>query len=120
MALIDAPWWYWLGALLVSTWHGFRGCWYYRSLARDQRFAAWRTRDRVIVLYIQATWLYFTSSAAGFATLIVAYRMATPADPGSVTAGQAGLIALAFLFGFLGVSGELPQLVQQGKIPGAK
>jgi hypothetical protein len=121
MDLIDAPLWYWLSAFLVSAWHAFRGCRYYHlSVARARPFKAWRARDRAIVLYVQAIWLYFISSAAGFAALIVAYRMVTRADVSGLTAGEAGLIALAFLFGFVGVSGELPQLAQQGKIPGTK
>ena len=50
--------------------------------------------------------------------MLVAYRLSTLYLVGdSITGAAAGLIAFLFLFGIVGVVGELPHLIQAGKFP---
>jgi hypothetical protein len=75
----------------------------------------------VIVLCIQAAYLYMVCSLLGFFALIVSYNLlVSQKSISSIDTGSAVLIAFSFIIGILGVSGELGQLVQQGKLPTAK
>jgi hypothetical protein len=55
---------------------------------------------------------------AGFITLFVANSLyESLRSTESFDTGKSLLLAFAFLFGVIGVTGQLPQLLLQGKIP---
>jgi hypothetical protein len=60
--------------------------------------------------------LYLVSTAGGFAGLFLAYQLllAMPAA-NDISAGAAGLFVFLVLFGLLGVTGQLPHLLQAGR-----
>jgi len=73
--------------------------------------------DKVTVLCIQAAYLYGVCSLFGFFAFRVLYNLlVSQKSMNSIDTGSAVLIAFSFIIGILGVSGELGQLVQQGKL----
>jgi hypothetical protein len=60
---------------------------------------------------------HFICSVAGFFTLLVAKKLyESLVSSESFDTGKSVLLAFAFLFGIIGVTGQLPALIQQGKI----
>ena len=64
--------------------------------------------------------LYVVSSVVGFASFFLAYRGFDEMIPVMKDASGGAVALLVFLLavGVLGVSGQLPWLIQQGKLPG--
>lgn len=61
---------------------------------------------------------YFVSTLAGFVSLLLAYRILIPVQCSeAITGGTATAFVFLALFGLLGVTGKLPDLLQQGKWP---
>jgi hypothetical protein len=117
--LEGTPDWYWLITIGISAYHAYRGCRYYRLVvARRPEIRSWPRCDKIVVLYIQAVFLYGVCSLAGFVALCAACRLSALHLAGhSVTGAVVGLIGFLYLFGFVGAVGELPHLIQAGKFP---
>jgi hypothetical protein len=75
------------------------------------------TLDRVLLLCVADTILFAVCSAAGFAALWLAYDLYTriPSLADMSASGAVFLLSLG-LFGLLGVTGQLPPLIQLGKL----
>ena len=114
------PTWYLITAIVVSLYHAYRGFRYYWLMAKQGSFSSWSTLDKVTVLCSQAAYLYAVCSLLGFCALLASYNLlGYQKSMNSIDTGSAVLIAFSFIIGVLGVSGELGQLVQQGKLPTA-
>jgi len=109
---------YWRIAIVVSAYQAYRGYKYYwLTVAKQKSFSSWSTLDKVTVLCIQAAYLYGVCSLFGFFAFRVSYNLlVSQKSMNSIDTGSAVLIAFSFIIGILGVSGELGQLVQQGKL----
>lgn len=132
----EASFCYWLLAVVVSVYHAARGCRVYylmveKPLAvRDEkyhdgplseqgglrRFRVWKPFDKVTLLYFQTFLVWFIFSMAGFVALLAAHNLWPSGLLAPIDAGRAGLIGFLSLFGVVGVSGELPPLVQRGRL----
>jgi hypothetical protein len=101
-------------ATVVTLYQGYRGFMFQWILADKQR---WTMAQRVILLCTADTILYLVSSSAGFVALWSGWHLLPRADALlDTSAGAAALLVFLFAFGILGVSGQLPHLLQQGKL----
>ena len=107
--------WYIVTALIVTLYQGYRGFMFQWLLADRER---WTRRQRVILLCIADSVLYLVSTAVGFASLWLAWKLCPRGEAfGQVGTGAAGLIAFLGVVGVVGVVGQLPNLIQRGKLP---
>ncbi len=131
MHLFDSPaLWYWVLGLVVSGYRAVRGTIFQLQHARAQRkvqkdgdpstFALGAQSNRQIWLLraIADGVLYFLSTLVGFVSLLLAYRILDRAPSlEAISGGAATVFVFLALFGVLGVTGQLPHLLQQGKWP---
>lgn len=109
--------WYIGVGTVLTIYQGYRGFmfqWVLNATAWPDKFR------RMILLCVADTILYTVSSVAGFVALWLAYELykAIPSVP-NMSAGASILLVSLSLFGLFGVTGQLPHLIQQGKlIPG--
>lgn len=99
-------------AVAVSAYQGYRGFMFQWVTAKEP-FA---TR-KVSLLCLSDMLFYAASSAAGFVALYFAYRLSVLLpDPANIAVGTSVLLIFLAVFGLLGVTGQLPYLIQQGKV----
>jgi hypothetical protein len=83
--------------------------------ATGRKFKPW---EIISVFCVHDALFHFICSMAGFITLFVANSLyESLRSTESFDTGKSLLLAFAFLFGVIGVTGQLPQLLLQGKIP---
>ncbi len=109
-------WWYSLIAVIVTVYQGYRGFMFQWILSAKK----WPDKSRrIVLLCIADTILYVVCSSAGFASLWFAYQLTVSVSAFlQISTGASVLLIFLWLFGILGVAGQLPHLVQQGKLPG--
>lgn len=120
--LYEIPRWYWVTAIAFSCYYAYRGYmgnWV--AMVRHNRTVAHRKLKNweIISVYcVHDALFHLICSMAGFIVLFVAkdlYESLRSTE--SFDAGKSLLLAFAILFGVIGVTGQLPQLLLQGKIP---
>ena len=129
--LFERPaYWYLIVAILVSAYQGGRGVVFQLQFAETQRSHQKKEDASTFALGAQSKtqmWLlraiadgllYSLTTLAGFASLLLAYRILdrVPSIEG-VSGGTATIFVFLSLSGMLGVTGQLPHLLQQGKWP---
>ena len=120
------PVWYWVVAVLFSAYYAFRGWVGNRVAARvenEKRSQSARYDEWVIKWVFSAhdALFHFVCSMAGFCALFVANTLYESLIAGSTfDAARSVLLVFTFLFGLVGVTGQLPQLILQGKFPGLR
>jgi hypothetical protein len=125
-AIRQIPIWYWAIALLLSSYYAYRGVvgnWIAQRAQTESRPAELKLSNRIIisVFCLHDGLFHFLSSIAGFCALFVANDLyeALVAGP-TFDAARSVLLVFAFLFGLIGATGQLPQLILQGKVPGLR
>jgi len=118
--LSSIPYWYWFGAIILSLYHAYRGFhvnWVARVRENENiKYRKWE--DWEIISVFSFPDFHFICSLAGFITLVVAKSFYESLDStGSFDTGKSVLLVFAFLFETIGVTGQLPSLIQQGKFP---
>jgi hypothetical protein len=111
-------WLYAVVALLVTLYQGYRG-FMFQWLPEGEGWIKTLTPTRkVVLLCISDTLLYLVSTASGFLALLLAYGLLNRAIEKLPELGTGMSVILVFLalFGILGVTGQLPHLLQQGKL----
>jgi NhaP-type Na+/H+ or K+/H+ antiporter len=119
-------WWkiYWVVAVLFSLYNAYRGymgnwfAWAQKNEAITRKFKRWEMHA---VFHVHDALFHFICSMAGFITLAVAinlYESLVSAE--SFDTGKSVLLVSAFLFGIVGITGQLPTLIPQGKLFGVK
>jgi hypothetical protein len=85
----------------------------------DQRKQiTWTRTQKVILLSMADMLFYLITTLLGFVSLFVSYYILTHLPSLSeVSPGLAALLIFLIVFGVLGVSAQLPYLIQQGKFP---
>ena len=125
---------YWALAFALSFYNAFRGYWgnwiamirkneaiEYRNEKDKTKFRKWKPWEIVTVYSFHDALFHFICSVAGFVALVVAKELYDSlASTQSFDTAMSVLLAFAFLFGIIGVTGQLPPLIQQGKFPYTK
>jgi hypothetical protein len=124
MARLDeAPLWYWVIGSAFSAYYAYRGAvgnWFAQKQANTDRPEGNRLPSWVIIsVYCPHDGLFhFVCAIAGFVVLFVGQGLyGSLAADASIDAGRSVLLVFCCLFGLLGVTGQLPQLILQGKLP---
>ena len=131
MNLFETPaCWYTLVAIIISAYQAARGVVFQLQYARAQRQAQKDKDPSTFALGAQSNaqiwllraisdgFLYLLSTLSGFLSLLVAYRILDRAPSlDGISGGAATVFIFLALFGVLGVTGQLPHLLQQGKWP---
>ena len=130
-AFSELPCWYMLVAVGVSIYHGYRGFVVQRVTVQAQKHELetqarasggipnwhWSRLDTIFVRYVYDTLFYFFCSLAGFVALWLAagiYNASPTAH--DIPTGTSALLVFLFLLGLLGIVGQLPHVIQLGKI----
>jgi hypothetical protein len=127
-SLTDAPCWFWLITLFISGYHAYRGFEIQRiwAIQQNQQLRAEITRrysgtEIVILRCVEDMLFHLVCSLSGFISLLVAKTLYDSfAQSQTIDTGTSILLIFSFLIGIIGVSGQLPPLIQMGKIPGIK
>ena len=122
--------WYWILGVGFSAYQAIRGIIFQHQFANAQKDAqkqnppgpfAIGAQSKKEILWLRVIpdgLLYFLSTFAGFVSLMLAYQIIAPLSSlGCISGGATGLFIFLALFGLLGVTGQLPHLLQQGKFP---
>lgn len=107
-------------AAVASVYQGYRGFMFQWLLADKQR---WTKPQRVILLCIADMFFCVVCTASGFLALFLAVELsARLKSPSEIALGTSVLLVFLAVYGILGVTGQLPSLIQQGKPlpPGVK
>ena len=99
-------------AVIVSAYQGYRG-FMFQWFGANELFA----KRKVSLLCISDMFFYVVSCASGFVALYFAYQLSVLLpDPANIAVGTSVLLIFLAVFGLLGVTGQLPFLIQQGKL----
>lgn len=115
-----------LVVFIVSLYHGYRGYVIQRVTVQTQKNDlqkgngwSWTQTEIVIVRYLYDAFFYFFCSLIGFMALWVAIKVigAQSLSIQNYSGGGSALLVFLIIVAILGISGQLPQLIQQGKLP---
>jgi hypothetical protein len=127
MSVFDGiPCWYYFIALAFSCYYayrGYRGNWIAQHRENLKRTDADKLSKSTIVsiFCVHDMIFHFICSLAGFLVLFVANSLyETLTLDQEFDTGRSVLLVFAFLFGIVGSTGQLPQLILQGKVPGIR
>ena len=128
--LADMPWWFVVMASLVSAYQAFRGFRFQmiytepKTTKRNSKRTGktegyqWTTSQTVILRSIADALLYLITTFSGFLAIYGAIKILSKvSDIHNISGGTASVIIFMLLYGILGISGQLPHLLQQGKFP---
>jgi hypothetical protein len=105
---------YMVMAVIATVYQGYRGFRFQWILGIKEVKSTW---DRILLLCIADMILYAVCSAAGFAALWQAYDIYTHIPTLAEISTSATVLLLSLsLFGLIGVTGQLPPLIQLGKL----
>lgn len=117
------PWWYYFLAISLSLYYAYRG-FIGNKILFEQKNSAKETTHKVnkweyISVYcIGDAIFHLMSSIAGFLSIAIAYHIFLSIDfKKGLETGNAILFVFLLLFGIVGITGQLPALIQQGKLP---
>ena len=119
-SLASIPAWYWALALLLSSYFAFRGFvghWY----AQRQNATLYPRWVIIWVFCVHDALFHFVSAVSGFVAWFAGFGLYESMGSAPVIdAGRSVLLVFCVLFGLVGVTGQLPQLILQGKLPAFK
>jgi hypothetical protein len=103
-------------ALLVSFYQAYRG--YMLQLTRtDPPFNGWKKPQKVVLLAVADGFFYLVTTLSGFAALAAFAKVFHGiSDPGNIAGGTAALLVFLAIYAVLGITAQLPMLIQQGKL----
>ena len=113
--LTDVPYWYLVVAILVSCYQAYRGFmfqWIFGIKAIDTKIR------RVVLLCLADTITYLLSTMSGFISLFLFYQLTDQESALAKDQGGSALLIFLVLYGILGVTGKLPDLLHSIKFPG--
>ena len=101
---------------LLSIYQGYRG-FMFQWLRADAPFKDWSKPRKVFLLALADGLFYFVTSASGFVSLMLCWELSVRiSDPANIAVGTAALLGFLAVYGILGVTGQLPDLIQKGKL----
>ena len=90
---------------------------YDESIEQQNRQLKWTRTQKIILLCIADLLFYFITTLSGFVALFLSYHILTNIKTlTEVSTGLVTLLIFLIVFGLLGVSAQLPTLIQQGKL----
>jgi hypothetical protein len=109
-------------SLVISIYQGVRGfVFQYYNSKTYELYKSWGKPARIFMFCVTDFVFYFVTTIVGFASLLIAKNIisSTPKlqDLGT---GAAALVIFLLLIGILGICGQLPYLIQSGKLPWQK
>jgi hypothetical protein len=119
-------------AVLVSAYHGYRGYVLQRVTAQSQQNVFerqpptpgipdrwfWSDREVKVVRTGYDALFYDFCSVVGFAALwLASFLLNTMPNLHNIPGGTSAFLVFLVVLGLLGVSGQLPYLIQLGKVP---
>ncbi len=121
--LVDIAWY--LLAIILSCYHAYRGFmvqWIYANQQNQQLPAEvtrkWSKKEIIVIRCVEDAIFHFICSVFGFLSLSISsclYESWICAK--ELDSGKSLLLIFCFLFGIIGISGQLPPLIQLGKFP---
>jgi len=85
---------------------------------KSQNKRVWKGWEIVLVRYVQDFIFHFVCSVAGFVSLfIVVVTLQGSQSIADLQAGASVLLVFCFLLGLVGVCGQLPHLLLEGRFP---
>jgi len=112
-SLGEVPIWYWIVSATVIVYQTYRG-FHLQWILGTERITG--TLSRVLLLCLADAWFYMLCTAFGFCAAYVGYWLlnTSPTFPGQVGSREIAAFFLMFV-GLIGVTGQLPYLIQLGK-----
>ena len=109
----------------MTLYHGVRGFIMQKKFADyqslNEQSPTWGKAEIVWLRSLADGLFYLLSTAAGFISLFIAYRiLAGLPSLDKLEAGASVFVVFLLSIGFLGVTGQLPSLIQAGKFPWSK
>jgi hypothetical protein len=99
---------------LVTLYQAYRGFMFQWLLPEARR---WSKSQRVLLLCLSDSLFYGICAASGvFALHLAAELSSRLRNPSDIALGTSVLLAFLALWGVLGITGQLPVLLQQGKL----
>jgi hypothetical protein len=117
-ALACPPILYAMVAALVSAWQAYRG-FRLQWLARERQgdlFSTVSRRERLLLFCLADAFFYSVCSGIGFAALWLAWSLLDAAISPGVGIGFGAIWIFLLLLGATGATGQLPYLIQLGKV----
>ena len=108
--LTDIPCWYYDVAAVISVYQAYRGFMFQWIFGTDTK--AGNTR-KVLLLCIADMFTYFVCSFSGFVALFFPYQLVSESPSPATTS----LVIFLALYGVLGVTAKLPDLLHKIKFP---
>lgn len=107
-------------SLLLSFYQGYHG-FMFQWVRPDELFKRWSKCQRFFLLAIADGLTYFITSFSGFWPLELCWDISVRiADPAKIEAGTAALLGFLAVYGILGVTGKMPEVIDRGKLsPGS-
>ena len=101
---------------LLSFYQGYRG-FMFQWLRTDAPFKGWSKPRKVFLLALADGLTYFVTSASGFGSLVLCWELSVRiSDPAKIEVGTAALLGFLAVYGILGVTGKMPDLIDRGKL----
>ncbi len=110
-SLNSIPCWYVIASILLSLYQGYRGFrfqWLLGVKSIENKY------DKVSLLCIADMLTYFFCALSGFYALFILYWAANQVEP-----LNPAIAIFLVLYGLVGVTGKLPELLATLKLPGA-
>jgi len=108
---------YLIVAIIVTLYQSYRG-FMFQWVRGDSPYGGWERPRKFLLLALADGFFYLVTTASGFAALAASFHMfhAVSEDPTNVSGGTVTLLLFLWTYGILGVTAQLPPLIQQGKL----
>ena len=116
------PIWFIIISVLISIYQGIRGFTFQYYQAKSYELSKnWKSPGIIFMFCLTDCFFYFITTLIGFLFLFIAYFLVYNTNHiESISGGTSAVIIFLVLFGILGICGQLPYLIQSGKLPGQK
>ena len=106
--------WYWLVALLISGFQAYRGYMLQSLLGVGTK---WSKANRILLLCLADMFTYLFCALSGFYSLLLFYRVINLMPAHSSSISHPAVLIFLLAYGVLGITGKLPDSLNQSKFP---
>jgi hypothetical protein len=105
-----------LGGLLLSFYQAYRG-FMFQWKRTDAPFGGWSKSQKFFLLALADGFTFLVTTAAGYVSLVLAWKLwSQVTEQPNIELGSAALLGFLVVFGILGVTGKMPNLIDAGKM----